>query len=247
MKCGMYKYISAIFKESITQMDLSDVNNIATNWRNLLQELMQNFAFRNALDQQVAIERETGLVIYPPANCIFEAFKHFNIHDTKVVIVGQDPYHRDGEANGLCFSVNDGIKIPPSLRNIFAEVENEFGIQRRRTDLTDWAKQGVLLLNRSLTVRNGFPNSHYKLWHSITESIIRYLAENTTNCVFMLWGDNARSCNKWISTDQHLLLEHTHPSPLARRKFIGNHHFRLCNDYLLEHGKQAIDWLGLFA
>ncbi len=183
--------------------------------------------------------------VYPPARLIFNAFDHCPFDETKVVIIGQDPYHGAGQANGLCFSVNKEIKMPPSLVNIFKEIASDTGKPMPADgDLTRWSKQGVLLLNATLTVRAGSAGSHQRRgWETFTDAAIRILAEKRENLVFILWGSYAQQKGAFIDRTKHLVLSSHHPSPLsAYAGFFGNHHFTLTNDYLTKHGKEPIDW-----
>jgi uracil-DNA glycosylase len=183
--------------------------------------------------------------IYPPASLIFNAFNQCPFHDVKVVIIGQDPYHGPGQAHGLCFSVPPGVDVPPSLVNIYKELERDLGIPPSASgDLSSWAKQGVLLLNATLTVEAHKAGSHQnKGWEQFTDGVIHKLAEQHRNLVFMLWGSYAQRKGAFISTDNHLVLSSVHPSPLsAYRGFLGCGHFSRANAYLVEHGKQPIEW-----
>lgn len=183
--------------------------------------------------------------IYPPAKLIFNAFDHCPFNDVKVVIIGQDPYHGAGQANGLCFSVNKGVQFPPSLLNIFKEVADDTGAPIPSDgDLTRWSDQGVLLLNATLTVRAASAGSHQnKGWEEFTDAAIRILAEERENIVFILWGSYAQKKGAFIDRNRHLVLTSPHPSPLsAYHGFFGNHHFSRANDYLKEHGKEPIVW-----
>ena len=183
--------------------------------------------------------------VYPPASKIFEAFNSTPVDDVKVVIIGQDPYHGPGQANGLCFSVNKGIPFPPSLLNIFKEIEAETGKPIPQDgDLSRWARQGVLLLNSSLTVREHQPKSHANLgWEKLTDEAVRILATQREGIVFMLWGSDAIRKGSFIDRNRHLVLTSPHPSPLsAYRGFFGNNHFKLANDYLVKTGKTPIEW-----
>lgn len=184
-------------------------------------------------------------VVYPPGKEIFAAFEASPFDKTKVVIIGQDPYHGPGQANGLCFSVKKGIEIPPSLVNIFKEVASDTGAPiPDNGDLSRWAEQGVLLLNTTLTVREHSPKSHSnKGWEIFTDRVVHELAEHKENLVFLLWGADAKRKCDFINRDKHLILTSAHPSPLsAYRGFLGNHHFSLTNDYLIKHGKTPINW-----
>lgn len=183
--------------------------------------------------------------VYPPGKLIFNAFNLCPFDKVKVVIIGQDPYHGPGQAHGLCFSVNDGIQPPPSLVNIFKEINSDLGKPIPQSgNLTRWAEQGVLLLNATLTVRAHQAGSHQRRgWEEFTDAVIRKLAEEKSNLVFILWGSYAQKKGAFIDRDKHLVLTSVHPSPLsAYNGFFGNHHFSLANDYLVKNGKTAIDW-----
>ena len=182
---------------------------------------------------------------YPPGSLIFNAFHATPFDNVKVVILGQDPYHGPGQAHGLCFSVNDGIQFPPSLQNIFKEIKSDLDIPIPTSgNLTRWAEQGVLLLNATLTVRAHNAGSHQKKgWETFTDSVIRILAEQKENLVFILWGAYAQKKGAFIDKNRHLVLSSAHPSPLsAYNGFFGNHHFSLTNKWLTEHNLKAIDW-----
>ena len=183
--------------------------------------------------------------IFPPKENIFEAFKYTPLDKVKVVILGQDPYHGEGEAHGLAFSVNHGIKIPPSLKNIYKEINLEYGYDIPNTGyLVNWAKQGVLLLNTVLTVEKDKPASHKaKGWEVFTDRIISELNESDNPIVFMLWGNYAKSKLDLLNNSKHLVLESVHPSPFsARNGFFGNNHFKLANEFLKKNGLEEIDW-----
>ena len=183
--------------------------------------------------------------IYPPMNDIFNALKYTSYENARVVILGQDPYHGEGQAHGLCFSVKRGVVPPPSLKNIFKELNDSLGIAPPPTgELVGWAKQGVLLLNTTLTVREGAPQSHKgKGWEILTDRIIELMNEKSTPVVFMLWGGNARAKKALITNKNHLVLECAHPSPLsAYAGFFGSGHFKKANDYLESVGCAPIDW-----
>ena len=183
--------------------------------------------------------------VYPPGKLIFNAFNLCPFDKVKVVIIGQDPYHGPGQAHGLCFSVNDGVQPPPSLVNIFKEINNDLGKPIPQSgNLTRWAEQGVLLLNATLTVRAHQAGSHQRQgWEEFTDAVIRKLAEEKSNLVFILWGSYAQKKGAVIDRNKHLVLTSVHPSPLsAHNGFLGNHHFSLANDYLVKNGKTAIDW-----
>lgn len=182
--------------------------------------------------------------IYPPEADIFRALSLTSFEDVRVVIVGQDPYHGEGEAHGLCFSVQDGVKTPPSLRNIFKELASEYGKVPQSTDLSSWARQGVLLLNATLTVEKDCAGSHQgKGWETFTDAILKKISDEKEHVVFLLWGNYARKKADLIDHTKHLILESAHPSPLsAHRGFFGNNHFKLTNEYLTAHKKQPITW-----
>lgn len=185
-------------------------------------------------------------IIYPNSADIYNAFKRTSYDDVKVVILGQDPYHEEGQANGLAFSVNNGVKMPPSLKNIFKELQDDVGGKlRTNTDLSDWAEQGVFLLNSSLTVIEGKPNSMADIWNTFTDSIIKLLNNREKPIVFVLWGKNARDKKKLIDTNKHFIIESAHPSPLsAYRGFFGSKPFSKVNEYLISTGQVPIDWVG---
>ena len=183
--------------------------------------------------------------IYPPAKLIFNAFDQCPFDEVEVVIVGQDPYHEPRQAHGLCFSVNDGVEIPPSLQNIYKEIHDDLGKPIPRSgNLERWARQGVLLLNATLTVQAHRAGSHQgKGWEEFTDAVIRQLANERENLVFILWGAYAQRKGENIDTNRHLVLKSPHPSPLsAHRGFFGNKHFSKANEYLVAHGKKPIDW-----
>lgn len=196
--------------------------------------------------QKVAELRETTTV-FPPEEQVFAALQAVPFDDVRVVILGQDPYHGAGQAHGLSFSVPEGAKFPPSLRNIFKEIDAEFydGIKRDvSTDLTRWAKQGVLLLNATLTVQEGKAASHAKLgWSAVTDDIIKAISRKRQHLVFLLWGKHAQDKRPLIADNDHCILEAVHPSPLsASRGFFGCNHFVLTNEWLREHGQPEIEW-----
>lgn len=182
--------------------------------------------------------------IYPPAAKIFRAFNLCPFDRVKVVIVGQDPYHGLNQANGLAFSVNDKMTLPPSLKNIYQEIQNDLGISPLPSgDLSRWATQGVLMLNSVLTVAAGLPASHSgKGWEQFTDAVIRALSHKRKNIVYLLWGRYAQNKGAVIDPDQNLILKSGHPSPYSASLFFGNHHFSKCNEYLKAHGKSEIDW-----
>lgn len=189
-------------------------------------------------------EKAAGKKIFPPGSQIFKAFELTPVSQVKVVILGQDPYHGLGQAHGLSFSVPDGIPAPPSLKNIFKEIETDLGIRMSGyPNLEKWARQGVLLLNAVLTVRSGEAASHSKIgWQEFTDAVIKYISDNCEGVVFMLWGNFARTKRELIDYSRHHVLEAAHPSPLARGAFFGCRHFSQANAILSSRGLQPIDW-----
>ncbi len=182
--------------------------------------------------------------VYPPAKNIFRAFDLCPLDKVKVVIVGQDPYHGEKQANGLSFAVNDGITPPPSLKNIYKEIQSDLGITPSSTgDLSRWAKQGVLMLNSVLTVASNMPASHKdKGWEQFTDAVIKSLNENRENIVYMLWGKYAQTKGEVINREKNLVLTSGHPSPYSVHLFFGSNHFSKCNEYLKKNAIKAIDW-----
>ena len=217
---------------------------IEQSWKEVLAcEFEKDYFSR--LTQFVKEEYNSGTPIYPPAKLIFNAFDHCPFDKVKVVILGQDPYHGAGQANGLCFSVNKGIAFPPSLLNIFKEIQSDMGTPIPQDgDLTRWSDQGVLLLNATLTVRASQAGSHQKRgWEEFTDAAIRELASRRSGIVFILWGSYAQKKGAFIDRNKHLVLSSPHPSPLsAYQGFFGNHHFSTANRYLKEQGKSEIIW-----
>ena len=189
-------------------------------------------------------EKAAGMKIFPPGSQIFKAFELTPVSQVKVVILGQDPYHGPGQAHGLSFSVPDGIPAPPSLKNIFKEIETDLGIRMSGyPNLEKWARQGVLLLNAVLTVRSGEAASHSKIgWQEFTDAVIKCISDNCEGVVFMLWGNFARTKRDLIDHSRHHVLEAAHPSPLARGAFFGCRHFSQANAILSSKGLQPIDW-----
>lgn len=216
---------------------------IDSSWKEHLQQEFDKPYFRELTD---FVRQEYGqTTVYPPAKLIFNAFDLCPFDQVKVVIIGQDPYHGPGQAHGLCFSVNDGIDFPPSLRNIFKEIEQDLGKPVPESgNLTRWARQGVLLLNATLTVRAHQAGSHQKRgWESFTDAVIKELADKRDGLVFILWGSYAQKKGSFIDSSRHLVLKSAHPSPLsAYNGFFGNHHFSQSNRWLIDHGQTAIDW-----
>ena len=216
------------------------------SWKNILSDEIEKPYFYNLMNE-VEEEYKNG-ICYPPKDLIFSAFNHCKFEDIKVVIIGQDPYHGDGEANGLCFSVNDQVKIPPSLRNIFREINQDFDtiFMPNSGNLEHWAKQGVLLLNNSLTVQKDVANSHKHLkWNLFTDTVIEKISSEKENVVFMLWGNFAQKKGSKINRDKHLVLESGHPSPMSANqgKWFGNKHFSQTNSFLKSKHIPEIEWL----
>ncbi len=216
---------------------------IAPSWKEPLSEEFAKPYFQNLI---AFIKTEyQQYKIYPPGKEIFRAFEASDFENVKVVIIGQDPYHGPGQANGLAFSVHDGITMPPSLVNIFKEIKNEFGKELPASgNLERWAKQGVLLLNATLTVRARQAGSHQnKGWETFTDAVIQKISEKKSGVVFMLWGAYAQRKGEIIDASKHLVLTSAHPSPFAaHRGFFGNNHFKKANEYLVAQGKEPIDW-----
>lgn len=216
---------------------------IETSWQEKLQQEFDEPYFEELI-QFVKREYTQG-TCYPPGNLIFNAFNLCPLPQVKVVLIGQDPYHEPGQAHGLCFSVNDGVPFPPSLRNIFQEIQTDLGTPVPASgNLTRWAEQGVLLLNATLTVRAHAAASHQKHgWERFTDAVIRLVSAECEHVVFILWGSYAQSKAALIDSTKHCVLRSAHPSPLsAYRGFFGNHHFSLCNQYLQQHNIKPIDW-----
>jgi len=216
---------------------------IEESWKFVLADEFEKSYF-NELTNFVRNEYKTH-TIYPPAKHIFNAFDQCSFDQLKVVILGQDPYHGPGQAHGLCFSVNDGIAFPPSLRNIFKELKNDLGKEIPASgNLIEWSKQGVLLLNATLTVRANLAGSHQnKGWEQFTDAVIRKINEQKKHVVFILWGNYAISKTKLIDQNKHKVLSSVHPSPLsASRGFFGNHHFSRTNEFLVKNGLEPVNW-----
>lgn len=218
---------------------------IKPQWQQLIQQQEQQDYFKS-LTTEVAKQRADGITIFPPEDEVFNAFKSVDLPDVKVVILGQDPYHGEGQAHGLAFSVKGGIKVPPSLANMYKELTTDIDDFKTPTHgcLTHWADQGVLLLNTVLTVQQANAHSHAKLgWEVFTEAVIHELNEKNTGCVFILWGAHAQKKGKKIDQDKHLVLAGPHPSPLsAYRGFFGCQHFSSANSWLVKKGMKNIDW-----
>ena len=216
---------------------------IEQSWKNALAGEFGKPYFES-LVRFLRSEKAAGQTIYPPGSQIFRAFDLTPVENLQVVILGQDPYHGPGQAHGLSFSVSAGVPAPPSLKNIFKEIESDLGVKMSGyPDLEKWARQGVLLLNAVLTVRAGMPASHSKIgWEEFTDAVIRYISDNCEGVVFLLWGNFARSKSALIDRSRHHVLEAAHPSPLARGAFFGSRHFSQTNALLASRGLQPIDW-----
>ena len=218
---------------------------IEPSWKAVLQDEFKKEYFKR-VTEFVKSEYQHA-IIYPAPKNIFRAFELTPFENVEVVILGQDPYHGEGQANGLCFAVGEGIPLPPSLQNIFKEIQSDLGkpLVHRTGDLERWAKQGVLLLNATLTVRAHNANSHAgKGWEDFTDAVIRKLSDERENLVFILWGNYAKKKGAHIDRSKHLVIESAHPSPFAANYgFFGSKPFSKTNDYLEEYGKKPIDWL----
>lgn len=217
---------------------------IEESWKQVLKQEFTKPYFLEIVTR-LRIERASQTIIYPPGQLIFNAFNTTPFSQVKVVLIGQDPYHGDGQAHGLSFSVQDGVNPPPSLMNIFKEMQADIGIPVPRTgNLTKWAQQGVLLLNASLTVKRNEPNSHAKIgWMNFTDSVIEKLSSEKQHLVFLLWGKFAQEKQVLIDETKHLVLKAAHPSPYsANAGFFGCRHFSKTNEYLVANGIDPIDW-----
>ncbi len=214
------------------------------SWKEVLKNEFSKPYFTQIV-HHLRTEKQQGKIIYPAGSLIFNALEKTPVNKVKAVIIGQDPYHGPGQAHGLCFSVQHGVQPPPSLVNIFKELENDIGMRRpKHGNLQKWSEQGVLLLNASLTVRAQEPMSHSKLgWNFFTDTIIKKVSEIKEKVVFMLWGKFAQEKKSLIDESKHLILRAAHPSPLsANNGFFGCRHFSKANQYLMEHGIEPIDW-----
>lgn len=214
------------------------------DWLDILQSEFDQ-PYMKALKLFLQQEKERGKTVYPKGRDIFNAFNTTRIKDVRVVILGQDPYHGPGQAHGLSFSVPQDMPLPPSLQNIYKEIEAEYGYAMpRKGDLTGWAKQGVLLLNATLTVEAHQAGSHQKKgWEDFTDAVIRAVNDRCDHVVFMLWGSYAQKKGAFIDRSKHMVLQSPHPSPLsAHRGFLGNGHFKKANEYLEKNGRTPVDW-----
>lgn len=217
-----------------------DIQNIS-DWHDIVFPVWEKYT--GNVNAKLAVQSKK---IYPPCENVFEAFTKVHVADFKVCIIGMDPYINEGEAHGLAFSVyNDSKKCPPSLSNIFKELHREYPDVPKRTNknLTDWAEQGVLLLNTALTVLEGESGSHMHIWRDFMQELFANIAGKNKNIVYILWGNHAHKYENMIDTKNNLVLKHSHPSPLSRKPFVGNGHFSECNDYLISIGKTPIEWV----
>jgi len=217
---------------------------IDDSWKKVLKDEF-NKEYFNQIVGHLRIEKAAGHTIYPPGGLIFNAFNLTPFENVKVVLLGQDPYHGKGQAHGLCFSVQDGIKPPPSLVNIYKEINKDIGLPiPNHGNLTKWAQQGVLMLNASLTVRAGEPMSHSKIgWADFTDAVIRKVSDQKKGVVFLLWGKFAQAKQELIDETKHQVLKAAHPSPYsADAGFFGCRHFSKTNEYLMKEGLDPIDW-----
>jgi uracil-DNA glycosylase len=221
------------------------LSQISATWKSILNDEFEKEYFKLLISK---VENEyKSTICYPPKEFIFSAFNYCSFEDINVVILGQDPYHGENEANGLCFSVNDGVKIPPSLRNIFREINSDFDSVFYPTsgNLSRWANQGILMLNSTLTVEQNKAGSHQKLgWEVFTDRVIKEISDQKQQVVFLLWGAFAIKKGKNIDTTRHFVLTSGHPSPLSANqgKWFGNKHFSKTNEYLISLGKKPIEW-----
>ena len=230
---------TSLFEAALPPVDVQ----MEESWKLALADEFRKPYFHRLIDQ-VKAEVRSGQRVYPPGPQIFAAFAKTPLARVKVVILGQDPYHNPGEAMGLSFSVPPDKRIPPSLQNIYKELETDLGIERaKHGDLSHWAAQGVFLLNTILTVRERSPKSHHNFgWEHFTDAVIRKLSEDCSQLAFKLWGTAARAMRELINPNKHLIHEAAHPSPLARGAYFGSRHFSQANDYLKQHDKTPIDW-----
>ncbi len=215
---------------------------ISSSWKNVLSAEFEKEYFLQLVE---FIKSEyKNYTIYPSGKEIFSAFEFCSFEEVKVVLLGQDPYHGAGQANGLCFSVSESVSVPPSLQNIFKEIKDDVGTDiPKNGNLERWAKQGVLLLNATLTVRANTAGSHQnKGWETFTDAVIRVISEQKNGIVFLLWGNYAQKKGNFIDISKHLVLKAAHPSPLARGGFFGNKHFSQTNQFLEKIGKTPIIW-----
>ena len=218
---------------------------ISESWKKVLEKEFQSDYFDDIISKTK--EEYSKFICYPPGSKIFRAFDECPFDKLKVVIIGQDPYHGEKQANGLCFSVSQEIENPPSLNNIFKELKENYPAgERTNSDLSDWSRQGVLLLNSILSVRRKFPGSHRHVgWETFTDNVIKIISKEKSNLVFMLWGNYAKNKEKFIHDNNHLILKSGHPSPLSANKgyWFGNKHFLKCNEFLTDSNMGDVKWL----
>ncbi len=243
---SVYRYIAT---RSLKLSDLVATHKtmnvkIEKSWKKVLQPYFETCEWKQLSD--FVRDEYLNKTVYPQPKNVFNAFNSTPFNKVKVVIIGQDPYHNPGQAHGLCFSVQDGVTPPPSLKNIYKELDSDLGIKKdfTRGNLTDWANQGVLLINSVLTVRKNNPGSHAKKgWEEFTDEVIKQLSDKKENLVFLLWGNYAKQKGTVINRSKHLVLESAHPSPFsANNGFFGCEHFSQTNNYLKKHNKQEINW-----
>ena len=222
-------------------MDQNTVK-IDKSWFSALKDEFEKPYFKQL--KSFLVQEKQSVRVFPPGSLVFAAFNYTPFDQLKVVIIGQDPYHGFGQANGLCFSVSDGIRKPPSLVNIFKEIQDDLGIPIPESgNLENWAKQGVLLLNATLTVREAQAGSHHgKGWEQFTDKVIKTISDEKTGIIFLLWGNFAKAKEALIDTSKHIVLSSPHPSPLARGGFFGCKHFSKTNEILEKQGKTPINW-----
>jgi len=224
--------------------DNADEVKIEASWKEALKDEFGQEYFKKL--REFAKQEYQHAIVYPAPKNIFRAFELCPFDKVEVVILGQDPYHGPKQANGLCFAVSEGVSLPPSLQNIFKEIESDLGqkLVHKTGDLERWAKQGVLLLNATLTVRARTAGSHQgKGWEEFTDAVIRKLSDERENLVFILWGNYAKAKGAHIDRTKHLVIESAHPSPFSATRFFGSKPFSKANTYLEGHNKKSIDWL----
>jgi uracil-DNA glycosylase len=227
----------------MSNLEVKLADSLNNDWKKVLNSSLTSSYF-SELSSFLTLEYEQN-EIYPPVSQVFAAFQRCSFEQTKVIIIGQDPYHGEGQAQGLSFSVPAFFPLPPSLRNIYKELYNDLKVIRMDSDLSSWADQGVLLLNAVLTVRSGEPGSHAKKgWEQFTEDVINQISQQKDSVVFVLWGAYAQKLAKHIDPQKHLIIEAAHPSPLSANRggFFGTKPFSKINEYLVRSGQEGIDW-----
>ena len=213
-------------------------DTVSTDWKDVLLTIVKPFKVNINTD----MKQYDRTIVMPSYNNMFRCFNYFNVKDTKVIILGQDPYHTLDVADGLCFSTSKE-RLPPSLINVFKELMRTHHVMRKDGNLEDWAKQGVLLMNTSLSVLINKPNSHSKIWKPFTNAILEWISDNITCACIMLWGNDAKKSGSVLCNTENMILTHTHPSPLSRKPFTGCNHFIECDRYLEEKGRDKIEWI----